>query len=69
LKVQLEEQPEVLAIFKVSSTTVTAFMERLKTLHPYEVPEIWSVTPENVLPAYAQWVEASCDDSKKSFSA
>ena len=53
---KIEEANETLALFKTTSTTYPAFQARLKSLHPYEVPEIICVSVVNGLPAYLDWV-------------
>jgi uncharacterized protein involved in tolerance to divalent cations len=31
--------------------------QRLRELHPYELPAIYSLRPEQALPAFASWVQ------------
>lgn len=50
---------EVLAIFKTTAGALSAFENKLRALHPYEVPEIVTVKPEHVAAGYARWVTAS----------
>ena len=52
----LEEADETLVLFKTTRNRYRAFEERLRALHPYELPEIVAVSPDAVLPAYAAWV-------------
>ena len=47
---------EVLAIFKTTPTAWPLFESRLRELHPYDVPEIVALKPEQVSETYAQWV-------------
>ena len=51
-----QESAEVLALFKTRRETYPALEARLKSLHPYEVPEIIAVELAAGLPAYLQWV-------------
>lgn len=52
----VENSAEVLAIFKTTLSAYPAFETRLRSLHPYEVPEIIALEPDQVTPAYARWV-------------
>jgi periplasmic divalent cation tolerance protein len=52
----VETSAEVLTIFKTTASAYTAFEKRLRDLHPYEVPEIIALKPDQVAPAYASWV-------------
>lgn len=56
---QVERATEVLAVFKTTRVVWPQFEARLRELHPYEVPEIVALRPEEVSAAYAQWVGAS----------
>ena len=53
---QVEATQEVLAVFKTTPVVWTTFEARLRELHPYEVPEIVALRPEQVSEAYARWV-------------
>ena len=50
------ESGEVLALFKTRRELYPALEARLKSLHPYEVPEIVAVELAAGLPAYLHWV-------------
>ena len=52
------ESEEVLVLFKTRRETYPALETRLKSLHPYEVPEIVAVNLATGLPAYLAWVAA-----------
>lgn len=54
----IEETDEILLIIKTSSDRVHAAIERLKQLHPYEVPEIIVIDIDEGLPAYLDWIAA-----------
>lgn len=56
---QVESSAEVLAIFKTTSASYPAFESRLRELHPYEVPEIVALRPDQVSETYARWIHAS----------
>ncbi len=53
---KIESSEEVLAIFKTSESAYPQFKEELIALHPYDVPEIIAVKPEDVVEPYAKWV-------------
>jgi len=55
-----ENAQEVLGLFKTTATCYAAFQERLKSLHPYDVPEIVCLRIEDGLPEYLRWVSAGC---------
>jgi len=59
----VETSAEVLTIFKTTASAYPAFEERLRALHPYEVPEIIALEPHQVTPAYARWVMDSVSAS------
>jgi periplasmic divalent cation tolerance protein len=54
----IEGGEEVAALFKTRAELAERLIERLATLHSYEVPAavVWPI--ERALPAYAAWVEA-----------
>lgn len=55
----VETSAEVLAVFKTTASTYAAFESRLRELHPYELPEIIALRPEQVAETYARWVSES----------
>ena len=57
---KLETADETLAIFKLPSHRYAEFEARLRSLHPYDVPEIISCRVERGLPEYLRWVNESC---------
>jgi periplasmic divalent cation tolerance protein len=59
-KEKIENGNETLVIFKLSGDRQAAFQEKLRSLHPYEVPEIIFVSVVNGLPDYLRWVGESC---------
>jgi periplasmic divalent cation tolerance protein len=56
---KVETAAEVLAIFKTTSEAWPRFESRLRELHPYDVPEIVALKPEQVAESYARWVTQS----------
>lgn len=59
-KGKLETGNETLAFFKVSEDRQAAFQKKLRSLHPYEVPEIIFVPVAGGLPDYLRWVVENC---------
>jgi periplasmic divalent cation tolerance protein len=59
-KEKIETGNETLVLFKLSEDRQSAFQETLKSLHPYEVPEIVFFSVASGLPDYLHWVEESC---------
>jgi periplasmic divalent cation tolerance protein len=55
---KLEKQSETLLLIKTTSARLGALTERLRELHPYEVPEIIATPVTGGLPEYVQWVRA-----------
>src|SRR5712675_148126 len=60
LKDKIETGNETLVFFKLSEDRQSAFQEKLRALHPYEVPEIIFVPISSGLPEYLRWVADSC---------
>lgn len=56
-KGQVEEAGEVLLLIKTSGTRFAALRERLRALHPYELPEIVAVPIVDGLPDYLAWLQ------------
>src|SRR5438876_5530593 len=54
-KEKVETGNETLVFFKMSQDRQSAFQEKLRSLHPYEVPEIVFVPITGGLPNYLQW--------------
>jgi periplasmic divalent cation tolerance protein len=59
-KEKLEVGNETLVLFKLSEDRQSAFQEKLRSLHPYEVPEIIFVPVSSGLPEYLRWVVDNC---------
>ncbi|SRR6266487_5186118 len=59
-KGQLEKGNETLVFFKLSDDRQAAFQEKLRSLHPYEVPEIIFVPIASGLSEYLRWVADNC---------
>ena len=52
----VQNESEVLMLFKTRRTLVEELLDRLRELHPYEVPEGLVVPLEAGLHAYSRWV-------------
>lgn len=59
-KGKIETANETLVFFKLSEDRQAAFQEKLRSLHPYEVPEIILVPVAGGLPEYLRWVADNC---------
>jgi periplasmic divalent cation tolerance protein len=57
---KIENSPETLVFFKTTAARYAAFQNRLKSLHPYDVPEIVCLRIADGLPEYLRWVSAGC---------
>lgn len=53
---KIEQSSEVLAIFKVSAIAFDGLEMELLEKHPYDTPEIVSITPDQVSKGYLEWV-------------
>ncbi len=54
----IESADECTLLIKTTERRHDACVRRLAALHPYEVPEIITLAPQAVWPAYAQWAGA-----------
>jgi periplasmic divalent cation tolerance protein len=52
------DEPEELLWMETADDRVAAMMARLQELHPYEVPKILTIRPEEGAAAYLAWVDA-----------
>jgi len=59
-KEKIETSGETLVFFKLSEDRQSSFQEKLRSLHPYEVPEIIFFPISGGLPEYLRWVVDSC---------
>ncbi len=55
---RLEESAETLVLFKTTPARRGELIAALGELHPYEIPEILSFTPELAGEAYGRWLAA-----------
>lgn len=59
-KGKIETGSETMVLFKTSEDRQSAFQEKLRSLHPYDVPEIVFVPVTAGLPEYLRWVAETC---------
>ena len=59
-KDKIETAGEVIVLFKTTPDRQAAFQEKLRSLHPYEVPEIIFVPVVTGLSDYLRWVAENC---------
>jgi periplasmic divalent cation tolerance protein len=59
-KGKIENAGEVIVFFKTTPDRQTAFQEKLRSLHPYDVPEIIFMPVAGGLPEYLSWVAENC---------
>jgi periplasmic divalent cation tolerance protein len=59
-KNEIESGNEILVLFKLSEDRQPAFQEALRSLHPYDVPEIILIPVSSGLPEYLRWVTENC---------
>jgi periplasmic divalent cation tolerance protein len=57
---KIESGNETLVLFKLSENRQSSFQEKLRSLHPYEVPEIIFVPVSSGLPEYLGWIVENC---------
>lgn len=50
------QEPEWRLLFKTIEDRYAQIEQRLRTLHPYALPAIYSLRPQQALPAFADWV-------------
>ncbi len=56
---RVEEDQEVLLIIKSSAERLEALTERIRSQHPYELPEVIAVPVSGGLDPYLAWIGAS----------
>src|SRR5690349_13943582 len=59
-KEKIETGSETVVFFKLSEDRQSAFQDKLRSMHPYEVPEIIFVPVTSGLPEYLRWVAENC---------
>jgi periplasmic divalent cation tolerance protein len=59
-KEKIESAGEAMVFFKTTEDRLAAFQEKLRSLHPYEVPELLWIKIDSGSPDYLRWVTDSC---------
>jgi periplasmic divalent cation tolerance protein len=59
-KDKIETGDEVMVFFKTTPDRQAAFQEKLRSLHPHEVPEIILLSVVAGFPDYLRWVRENC---------
>ncbi|PLV59807.1 divalent-cation tolerance protein CutA [Thermotoga sp. KOL6] len=59
---KIVEDREWAIIFKTTEEKESTLYEEIKKLHPYEVPAIFTLRIENVLPEYLIWLKKEVED-------
>ena len=55
---RLQDEPEILLMIKTTAPALAALTDRLRALHPYEVPELIAIPAIAGNEAYLQWVRS-----------
>ena len=55
-KGQVQTEAEALVILKTSTERLAAMMERARSLHPYDVPELLALSVADAHAPYVRWV-------------
>jgi periplasmic divalent cation tolerance protein len=63
-KENIESGNETLVFFKLSEDRQSAFQDKLRSLHPYDVPEIIFIPVAGGLSEYLQWVSENCGQAR-----
>jgi len=56
---EFKKDPEILLIIKTDQAVYDILQNRIQALHPYELPEIITVSIQNGLPKYLDWITDS----------
>jgi periplasmic divalent cation tolerance protein len=57
----VESAAELLLIIKTNAAVYPRLQDRIRALHPYELPEIIAVSPAGGLPDYFAWITNSLE--------
>ena len=61
-KGKVEKDSELLLMIKTRQEHVAALTDLVKSLHPYEVPEVIALPIEGGSPGYLRWVQETTSD-------
>jgi periplasmic divalent cation tolerance protein len=59
-KEEIETTSEVIVFFKMTAGRFSAFRDKLRSLHPYETPEILAFRVSEGSADYLSWVAENC---------
>jgi periplasmic divalent cation tolerance protein len=59
-KEKIETAGEVIVFFKTTRDRQSTFEEKMRSLHPYEVPELLFIKIDSGSPDYLHWVTDNC---------
>ena len=59
-KEKIEAAGEVIVFFKTTRDRQSMFEEKMRSLHPYEVPELIFIKIDSGSPDYLHWVTDNC---------
>jgi periplasmic divalent cation tolerance protein len=59
-KEKIETAGEIMVFFKTTEDRLAQFSEKLRSLHPYEVPELICIKIDAGAPDYLRWVTDNC---------
>ena len=59
-KGKIETAGEIMVLFKTTQERQAAFEKKLRSLHPYEVPELICCKIDSGSPDYLRWVIDNC---------
>jgi periplasmic divalent cation tolerance protein len=59
-KEKIETAGEIMVFFKTTQDRFAAFSEKLRSLHPYDVPELICIKIDSGSPDYLRWVADNC---------
>ena len=57
----IETATELLLIIKTTVAVYTQLQGRIRTLHPYELPEVIAVSLDQGLPEYLAWIKTTLE--------
>ncbi|NIM25485.1 MAG: divalent cation tolerance protein CutA [Nitrososphaeria archaeon] len=53
---KIENTPEYLALFKTTTKNKKTLIEKIKSVHPYDVPEIAEIDVDSINKPYLDWL-------------
>ena len=57
----IETATELLLIIKTTAAVYSRLQDRIRALHPYELPEVIAVSLDHGLPDYLAWIKTSLE--------